>query len=106
VGYLNYVRLKKPYWHGYTKRAGDTMGQPLIVDVTDDLRSFAFERAAAYVRAAQADSMLNHPERGLLTNYSMTGGPRFDSMCLDCPYNPANGGPCVIAVRGNDADAA
>ena len=97
VGYLNYVRLKKPYWHGYPKRAGDTMGQPLVVDVTDDLRSFAYEKAHAYVRAKQADDMLNTIGTD---NYSMTGGPRFDSMCLDCPYNPANGGPCVIAVKG------
>ena len=97
VGYLNYVRLKKPYWHGYTKRAGDTMGQPLIVDVTADLRSFAYEKAHAYVRAKQADDMLNTIGTD---NYSMTGGPRFDSICLDCPYNPALGGPCAIAVKG------
>jgi hypothetical protein len=99
VGYLNYVRLKKPYWHGYTKRAGDTMGQPLIVDVTDDLRSFAYEKAHAYVRAKQADDMLNTIGTD---NYSMTGGPRFDSMCLDCPYNPSLGGPCVIAVKSDE----
>ena len=98
VGYLNYVRLKKPYWHGYTKRAGDTMGQPLVVPVTADLRSWAYARASAYVRARDFD-----PGQ----NVTMTGGPRFDSMCLDCPYNPALGGPCDIAVKGvDDADAA
>jgi hypothetical protein len=100
VGYLNYVRLKKPYWHGYTKRVGETMGQPLIVDVTDDLRSFAYEKAHAYVRAKHADDYLGLGEA--VQNWSMTGGPRFDSMCLDCPYNPALGGPCVIAVKSDE----
>jgi hypothetical protein len=93
VGYLNYVRLKKPYWHGYTKRAGDTMGQPLIVDVTADLRSFAYEKSMAYVRAKRADEYF-----GGDLNYAMGGGPRFDSLCLDCPWSPALGGPCLIAV--------
>ena len=95
VGYLNYVRLKRPYWHGFTKRNGETMGGSLIVPLDDDLRSFAFEKASAYVRAKRADEYF-----GGDLNYAMTGGPRFDSLCLDCPYNPALGGPCVIAVKG------
>jgi hypothetical protein len=76
------------------------MGQPLIVDVTDDLRSFAYEKAHAYVRAKHADDYLGLGEA--VQNWSMTGGPRFDSMCLDCPYNPALGGPCVIAVKSDE----
>lgn len=106
VGYLNYVRLKKPYWHGYTRKAGETMGVPLIVPVTDDLRTWSREKAWAYVRAAKADEMMQ--VEGLpAQNYSMTGGPKFDGLCSDCPYNPALGGPCVIAAKGaTDADAA
>ena len=100
VGYLNYVRLKKPYWHGYTKRAGEVMGRPLIVDVTDDLREWTFRKTEGYVNAARADAVLNEPNRGLLTNWSMTGGPKFDGLCSDCPYNPALGGPCAIAIKG------
>ena len=100
VGYLNYVRLKKPYWHGYTRKGGETMGQPLIVPVTDDLREWTYRKAEGYVNAARADTMLNHPDRGLLTNWSMTGGPKFDGLCSDCPYNPALGGLCRIAAGG------
>ena len=102
VGYLNYVRLKRPYWHGYTKRAGDTMGQPLIVPVTDDLRIWTYRKAAGYVNAALADAMLNLPDVGVeyRVNYSMTGGPKFDGLCSDCQYNPALGGLCAIAVKG------
>jgi hypothetical protein len=99
VGYVNYVRLKKPYWHGYTRKGGETMGAPLIVPVTDDLRTWTREKAWAYVRAAKADEIMQ--VEGLpAQNYSMTGGPRFDGLCGDCAYNPALGGPCAIAVRG------
>lgn len=89
VGYLNYVRLKSPVW--YLPE----------VPVTDELRRWAYENAAAYVRAKKADERLNTKavEPG---NYSMTGGPKFDALCKDCPYNPALGGPCRI-VRKEDA---
>jgi hypothetical protein len=100
VGYLNYVRLKRPYWHGYTRKGGETMGTPLIVPVTDDLREWTYRKAEGYVNAARADAVLNEPDRGLLTNWSMTGGPKFDGLCGDCPYNPALGGLCAIAVKG------
>ena len=109
VGYVNYVRLKRPYWHGYTRKGGETMGTPLIVPVTDDLREWTYRKAAGYVNAVAADTMLNDPgvEVEYLVNYSMVGGPKFDGLCGDCPYNPALGGPCAIAVKGaNDADAA
>jgi hypothetical protein len=100
VGYLNYVRLKTPYWHGYTRnpKTGETMGERLVVPVDDELRRWAYENAAAYVRARKADAVLN----GKATkagNYSMTGGPKFDGLCADCPYNPALGGPCAIVRR-------
>ena len=101
VGYLDYVRLKKPYWHGYTKGPQGRMGAPLVTPVTDELRTWAMAKASAYVRARKADVTMNPPE-SFPENYSMTGGPRFDSMCLDCPYNPALGGPCLIAVKGAD----
>jgi len=106
VGYVNFVRLRKPYWHGYTRKAGETMGTPLIVPVTDDLREWTYRKAEGYIRAAKADEMMQ--VEGLdRVNYSMVGGPKFDGLCGDCPYNPALGGPCAIAVKGaNDADAA
>jgi len=105
VGYLNYVRLVKPYWHGFTTRPdGKTMGEPLIAPVTDELRRWSYEKAAAYVRARKADALLNARAEAP-SNYTMAGGPRFDGLCSDCPYNPALGGPCLIAVRG-ESDAA
>ena len=86
VGYLNYVRLKKPVW--YLPE----------VPVTDELRRWAYENAAAYVRAKKADTILN-AKAASPGNYTMAGGAKFASLCLDCPYNPANGGPCALVRR-------
>lgn len=91
VGYLNWVRLKKPYW------------QVAEAPVTDELRRWAYEKAAAFVRAKKADTALNAKTETPL-NFSMGGGPKFDGLCSDCPYSPAFGGPCLIAVRGEVAD--
>lgn len=94
AGYMAWIRLKTPYW------------QVAEAPVTDELRRWAYEKAAAYVRAKKADALLNsktdHP-----LNFSMVGGPRNASLCLDCPYNPALGGTCLIAMQEvSDADAA
>lgn len=104
VGYLNYVRLAKPYWHGYAKRPdGKTMGEPILAPVTDELRRWSYEKAAAYVRARKADVALNAKTDTPL-NWSMSGGPKFDGLCSDCPWSPAMGGNCLIAVRGEVSD--
>lgn len=89
VGYLNYVRSKRPFW--------------LISEtpVTDELRRWAYEKSAAYVRARKADTMLN-ARMDVPANFSMTGGPQFAGLCKDCPYNPALGGPCPISLRGEE----
>lgn len=93
VGYMNWIRLKKPYW------------QVVEAPVTDELRRWAYEKAAAYVRARKADAALNAKTYSPL-NYTMSGGPKFDTLCLDCPWNPALGGPCLIARRDLDDHAA
>lgn len=93
VGYMNWVRLKKPYW------------QVAEAPVTDELRRWSYERSAAYVRAKKADAVLNAKTLAP-ANYSFPGGPKFDSLCLDCPYNPALGGPCLIALQGVSDDNA
>lgn len=87
VGYLNYVRLKKPVW--YLPE----------VPVTDELRRWAYENAAAYVRAKKADTILNASQPQTPGNYSMAGGPKFSSLCNDCVYAPANGGACALVRR-------
>jgi hypothetical protein len=86
VGYWNWVRLKKPYW------------QIIETPVTDELRRWAYERSAAYVRAQKADKALNAKATNP-GNYSFTGGPRFDGLCSDGPWSPSMGGPCLIVNR-------
>lgn len=93
VGYMTWVRLKRPYW------------QVAQVPVTDELRRWSYEKAAAYIRAKKADALLN-ARAASPSNYTMAGGPKFDGLCRDCPWNPALGGPCLIAIGGSDADAA
>lgn len=93
VGYMNYVRLKRPYWQ--------LIEQP----VDNELRRWTYERAAAFVRARKADEVLNaKADRAI--NFSMGGGPKFAGLCNGCPYNPAVGGPCLIVTReASDDDA-
>ena len=86
VGYINYIRSKRPFW------------QIVETPVTDELRRWAYEKSAAYVRAKKADAALN-AKAETPANFSMTGGPRFASLCLDCPFNPALGGSCLIALN-------
>lgn len=99
VGYIEYRRgrpngsLVKPQWL-----------TPSIA-VTDELRRWAYEKSAAYVRARKADTALN-ASLSTAMNFSMTGGPRFASLCSDCPFNPALGGSCLIALQGEEVDVA
>lgn len=64
---------------------------------TDEYRRWAYERAAAYVRAKAYDARLN-ARAEIAVNATMTGGPKFDGLCNDCAYNPANGGPCSMVL--------
>jgi CRISPR/Cas system-associated exonuclease Cas4 (RecB family) len=89
VGYFTWVRVARPYW------------QVREFAFTDELRRWTRERAGGYVRAKKADEVLNRktPEP---RNYSFPGGPKFPSLCDDCQYNPANGGPCVMARQAEE----
>lgn len=88
VGYFNWVRSKKPFW------------QVVETPVTDELRRWAYEKSASYVRAKKADEALNR--NGTARNFSMVGGPSFAGLCRDCPYNPSMGGPCLISLQGEE----
>jgi hypothetical protein len=96
VGYIEYRRgapngaLVKPQW--LTPSTA----------ITPELRRWAYEQAAAFVRAKRADALLN-AKAAEPVNWSMTGGPSFSGLCNDCPWNPALGGPCAIAVREEEA---
>lgn len=90
VGYLTWVRVGKPYW------------QEVSFPVTDELRRWSRERAGSYIRAKKADEILNR-KADIPRNFSFPGGPAFRSLCDGCAYNPANGGECVIAYRGETA---
>lgn len=92
VGYMNWVRAKRPFW------------QVVETPVTDELRRWAYEKSAAYVRARKADVALN-AKAETPANFSMTGGPSFAGLCRDCPYNPSLGGPCLISLQGEEVDA-
>ena len=87
VGYLAWVRVKKPYW------------QIALADVTDELRRFAMSRALAFARARDLDAAVNAGE-DVPVNYTLTGGLSRGWKCPTCAYSPANGGPCEIAARG------
>jgi hypothetical protein len=89
VGYMTWVRSKRPYW------------QVIETPVTDELRRWTYERAAAYVRAKKADTLLN-AKAETPQNYSFPGAARFPSLCSDCVYNPALGGACRVAYQGGD----
>ena len=89
VGYWTYVRSKHPSW------------TEVVLDVTDELRRWAYESTAAFVRAVQADEVLNRSriEKGLEPiNYTFPTGPKWASLCTGCEHNPANGGICRMAI--------
>jgi hypothetical protein len=85
VGYFCWVRTKKPYW------------QTISTPVTADFRAWTRERVDAYVRARNADVLLNKGV-GEPVNWSFPGGPRNGSICKGCQYSPALGGDCRMAV--------
>lgn len=93
VGYMNFVRAKRPYW------------QVDSAPVTDELRRWTYERSASYVRAKQADDLLNS-KTDEPRNFSFPGGPKFDGLCSDCPYSPALGGPCAMTFLREVSDVA
>jgi len=86
VGYWTWTRVSRPYW------------QRLTFPVTDELRRWTRERAGSYVRARKADLALNKKATNP-QNYSFPGAAKYSSLCTDCAYNPANGGPCALAYR-------
>lgn len=86
VGYIYYDRkLVTPQWG------------VIEAPFTDEYQRWAYERAAAFVRAKHGDAILNAD--GPPVNYTMTGGPKFDGLCGDCVYNPKVGGPCPIVKK-------
>lgn len=85
VGYLTWVRLRKPYW------------QTLSTPVTDDFRAWTRERADAFVRAKRADELLNRAAAEPV-NWTFPSGPKNGSLCRTCQYNPAFDGACRMAV--------
>lgn len=92
VGYLSWVRSKKPYW------------QIVSAPVTPAMRRISLARASNVVRALEADSMLNDGAASPV-NGSFPTGPKWPSMCSDCAWNPALGGPCAMAGEGLEAAA-
>ena len=94
VGYMTWVRIKRPYW------------QIASVPVSLELRRWAYEKAAAYVRARKADTALT-AKSDRPANYSFPGSAKFPKLCGDCPWGPALGGPCQVAFQeASDDDAA
>lgn len=92
VGYLTFVR---------SRRIWQELWQPF----TDEYRRWAVERAAAYIRAKRADVALN-AKSPVPVNWSFGAGPKFQSLCSDCAYNPALGGACPLAYRAEASDDA
>jgi hypothetical protein len=86
IGYLAWVRLKRPYW------------QIAVADTTDELHRYAMARALAFARARDLDAHVNEGDASPV-NYTLTGGPSRGWKCPTCQYAPANGGVCEIAQR-------
>ena len=93
VGYFCWVRTKKPYW------------QTISTPITPEFLAWTRERIDAYVRARNADVLLNR-NAAEPVNWTFPSGPKNGSLCNGCAYNPDNGGPCKIAIReaANDTD--
>jgi hypothetical protein len=90
VGYLAWIRLKTPYW------------QTISTFVTDDMRGWAYERVAAYIRAVRADEVLNRNQKP--QNWTFPGGVINGRFCQGCRFNPLYGGPCKMAVAEEEDD--
>lgn len=91
VGYWTLVRNARPVW------------QILETPVTDEMRRRTREVVRAFIRAKQADELLNR-RAARPVNFTLTGGPRFPGLCNACTYAPAFGGPCQIASQGGVDD--
>jgi hypothetical protein len=91
VGYLVWNR-SGGYW------------QTITSYVTDGMRSWAYERVAAYVRAKRADELLNRgrePQNWTFPGYAVNA--RF---CEGCRFNPLYGAerPCRMVATGEQDD--
>jgi len=82
VGYLTWVRSKKPYWQ--------QVGAPF----TDEMRARAYAHARRWAAAIKASSEDFNP---------FVFGPKYG--CADCQYHPALGGPCEVALPLREAAA-
>jgi CRISPR/Cas system-associated exonuclease Cas4 (RecB family) len=56
--------------------------------ITSEARRWTWARVHQYAQAIATKSFL--------------GAPKYPSLCNDCPYSPANEGPCEIAWNGED----
>ena len=75
VGYLTWVRSKKPYW------------QQVYCDLSDEMRVKALANAKRWRAAiAASDPSINN---------TFPFGPKFG--CADCQYHPALGGACEVS---------
>jgi len=91
VGYFCWVRTKKPYW------------QTISTPITPEFLDWTRERVDAYVRARNADVLLNGnaPEP---VNWTFPSGPKNGGICRTCQYNPTLGGDCRMAVTEETAE--
>jgi hypothetical protein len=91
VGYFCWVRTRKPYW------------QIISTPITPEFIAWTRERVDAYVRARNADVLLNRnaPEP---VNWTFPSGPKNAGLCKGCQYNPMNGGDCRMAVTDGEAE--
>lgn len=80
VGYLSWLRLKRPMW------------QVLVVDVTDDLRAEGMTYA---LRQIQRRKLIDTVAAKHADPTAYFSGPRFDSKCLDCAWNDV----CEVGQR-------
>ena len=80
VGYLTWVRLKKPYW------------QVLVVDVTDDLRAEAMTRARRQLHIRKLSDTVSEKGADPALYFA---GPRFDKKCLECAWQDV----CEVGQR-------
>ena len=91
VGYFCWVRTKKPYW------------QTISTPITPEFLAWTRERVDAYVRARNADVLLNR-NAAEPVNWTFPSGPKNGSLCNGCHYNPTNGGDCRMAVTDGEAE--
>jgi CRISPR/Cas system-associated exonuclease Cas4 (RecB family) len=76
VGYITWVRRAKPAW------------ETLLTEVTPDFLEWTCERVSAYVRAKNADELLNRRASSPV-NWTFPSGPKNAGLCRTCQYNPS-----------------